>query len=250
MTEQEALGAAAGFPVVAVQRLDLKFTPRRWPFAEARRAEIDAYFARLQQDKPALYNGRVLILHRHVIADAVLQGEWLETDFASFIAWRDWDFPDASVTNGFALGAIRGNDGAFLLGVMGAHTINAGRIYFPGGTPDPSDIVQSRVDLEGSVRREIAEETGLAPDAFEIGTDWTAVLAGPRIALIKIFQACEPAAALRRRILDRIAADPTPELADIRVVRGPSDLDPMMPSFVPAFLRDFWQREQTAMSEC
>src|SRR5262249_58082206 len=86
---------------------------------------------------------------------------FLETDFDSYIAGRHWGFPDAGVTNCFAQGALRAADGAFLLGVMGAHTAGAGSIYFPSGTPDPKDVTGDMVDLDGSVLRELAEETGL-----------------------------------------------------------------------------------------
>ena len=64
-------------------------------------------------------------------------------------------------------------DGAFLLGVMGPHTINAGRIYFPCGTPDRSDIVGGKVDLDLSVRRELKEETGLDVAEFTAEPGWT-----------------------------------------------------------------------------
>ena len=54
---------------------------------------------------------------------------YFETDFASFLAWRDWGFPDAGVFNGFGVGALRAADGAFVLGEMAHHTSNAGRNY-------------------------------------------------------------------------------------------------------------------------
>src|SRR6185312_16939891 len=106
-------------------------------------------------------NGRVLLMHRQVIERGVLRGDFLETDYASFIAWKHRGRPHAQVRDCFGAAAIVSSDGAFLLGVMGPHTFNAGKIYFPCGTPDPADIVGDKVDLELSVGRELKEETGL-----------------------------------------------------------------------------------------
>ncbi|MGB8755245.1 MAG: NUDIX hydrolase, partial [Pseudolabrys sp.] len=74
-----------------IDRLDLSFAPKPWDFAVERREEIDAFFAALRRDKPSIWNGRVLMLHYHAIKDGVLHGEYLETDYASFAAWRQWD---------------------------------------------------------------------------------------------------------------------------------------------------------------
>jgi 8-oxo-dGTP pyrophosphatase MutT (NUDIX family) len=235
--------AITDIPIVRVERLDTRFAPRPWPFADARRADIDRHFAALKSAQPALWNGRVLLLHDHAVEGTVFRGAYLETDFASFIAWRDWDFPDRTIRNCFSLGALRGSDGGFLLGVMGAHTVNAGKIYFPAGTPDPDDIVGEEVDLAGSVWRELAEETGLVRADLVAEDGWYCVLAGARIALVKILQARETAELLRRRILAHLARERAPELADIRVVRGPADFDPMMLLFVTAFLAYIWSKE-------
>jgi hypothetical protein len=165
--------------IAAVKSLELRFAPVRWAFAEERRAEIDAHFAVLRRERPALWNGRVLLLHQWSLADGVFRGTYLETDFASFLAWRDWDFPDPAVRNSFSMGALQAADGPFLLGVMGAHTANAGKVYFPCGTPDPEDIAGDRVDLDGSARRELAEETGLEASGLEAEPGWTTVFAPP-----------------------------------------------------------------------
>jgi len=151
--------------IVRIERLELSFAPRPWPFAMENRDEIERHFAELQRTKPAIWNGRILLLCEHSIAGTVFRGRCFETDFANFVAWRAWDFPDPAVKNCFAIGALRGSDGGFLLGVMGAHTLNAGVIYFPGGLVDPGDIVGQTVDLAGNVWRELKEETDR--DAYE-----------------------------------------------------------------------------------
>jgi len=229
--------------VVAVDRLDLAFAPRPWPFADARRAEIDTHFAALSQANPTLFNGKVLVMYEHELDGAVLRGRYLQTDYASFIAWRDWGNPDRSVHNCFALAALRGSDGAFLLGVMASHTSNPGRIYFPGGTPDPSDIIEGRVDLENSVQRELHEETGLHAEEFAVAPGWTLVMDGPRLALIKLLQTDVPAEALRQRVLRNLADQQRPELADMYIVRSAADLTAMVPMFAAGFLHHFWARE-------
>jgi 8-oxo-dGTP pyrophosphatase MutT (NUDIX family) len=234
--------------IVPVERLELALTPRPWPFADERRAEIMAHFDALQRSNPALWNGRVLMLHQHAIKGAVFHGAYFETDFASMLAWRQWDAPDPGVKNCFAMGALRGSDGGFLLGVMGAHTSNPGRIYFPAGLPDLNDVDGARVDLARNVMREIGEETGLTPADFEAQPGWITVLAGPRIAQVKTLHARETTAVLRARILAQLARQAQPELADIRVVCGPADFDPMMPSFVTAFLTHVWSQASEAAS--
>jgi 8-oxo-dGTP pyrophosphatase MutT (NUDIX family) len=228
--------------IVRIKRLELAVAPRPWPFADAHREEIARHFEQLKESKPAVWNGRILLLHDHAIAGDVFRGGYLETDYASFVAWRDWGFPDATVRNCFSLGALRACDGGFLLGVMSGHTLNAGKIYFPAGTPDPSDIVGETVDLAASIRREIAEETGLGPDAYQAEEGWTCVLTATHIAQIKLLHTPETAAVLRERILGHLAREAQPELSDIRIVRGPADLDPMMPPFMTAYLTHSWSQ--------
>ena len=154
-------------PVIhRVSALDLAVEAWTWPFAETRRAEIAAHFADKQREKPAMWNGRVLLGRNPVFSGDRFSASYFETDFASFLAWRDWGFPDRAVFNGFGMGALRCADGAFVLGEMGQHTSNAGRIYFPSGTPDLDDIRDGAVDISGSVARELEEETGLAPGEY------------------------------------------------------------------------------------
>jgi 8-oxo-dGTP pyrophosphatase MutT (NUDIX family) len=223
-------------PIIPLSRLDLRYEPVPWPFAIEQRAEIDAHFAKLRVAKPAMWNGEVLLLRRGDIADGLLSGAYLKTDFASFISWRDWDFPDKTVCNCFPMAALRSSDGAFLLGVMGAHTATAGQIYFPAGTPDPNDIDGDCVDLEHGVIRELIEETGLGEADVAAEPGWSATPLGQRLALMKIVQARESAATLRERIRAFLAGQEQPELSDIHIVRGVDDLRPNMPPYVAAFL--------------
>ena len=89
--------------------------------------------------------------------------------------------------------------------------------------------------------RELTEETGLTAVDVSLHTGWHAVLAGPRLAMLKPVRSPLAADELRARIRAHIAAEAHPELADARIVRGPADLDPMMPEFIQDYLLEMWK---------
>src|SRR5262249_13052693 len=146
-----------------VTALDLKVTPWVWPFAQARRAEISAHFAEAQRARSKIWNGRVLLARNRRFAGDRLAADYFETDFASFLAWRDWGFPDKDVFNGFGMGALRSSDGAFVLGEMSPHTSNGGRIYFPSGAPALHEVRDGRPGPPASVGRGGRERARVAP---------------------------------------------------------------------------------------
>ena len=222
--------------IVSIDRLELTVAPKAWAYADTHRAEIDAWFTAKQRANPALWNGRVLLLHECGLADGVFSGRFFETDFANFAAWRAWGRPQAAAYDCFAAAAIETGDGAFLLGVMGPHTASSGRSYFPCGTPDRDDIVGGRVDLDLSARRELREETGLDIADFAAKPGWSTVFDGGLIAHLKVLRHHADAETLRARVRAYLARERQPELADIRIVRGPADFDASMPRFVTTFL--------------
>ena len=219
-----------------VTTLDLSVRSESWPFAREREAEIAAHFAERQRERPHIWNGRVLVGRDPVFDGAHFASTYFETDFASFLAWRDWGFPDRTVFNGFGMGALRASDGAFVMGEMAQHTANAGRIYFPSGTPDLDDVVDGMLDINGSVVRELEEETGLTAADYRAQTDWHCVVSGPAIAMIRILDLNMPGETVRARIEANLKAQVEPELSAIHLVRGTRDLMPAMPRFVAAFI--------------
>jgi len=219
-----------------VTALDLKVEPWAWPFASERRAEIEAHFAEKQREKPKTWNGRVLLARSVDLSGGRLTSRYFETAFADMLAWRDWGFPDRNVFNVFGMGALRAADGAFVLGEMSAHTTNAGRIYFPAGTPDPNDVSDGTVDLAGSVEREIEEETGLVPADYVASPHWDCIVVGNSVGLFRTLSVDMPGEALKARIEANLARQAHPELSAIHLVRRIDDLSASMPRFVTAFL--------------
>ncbi len=233
--------SARPIEITSADTLDFDVTKYDWAFERENAGAISAHWTRLVKQRPQMFDGRVLLMHRGAVETAggrrILRGAVFETAFSAFLAWRDLGFPGESVRNIFAMAALRGADGGFVLGEMGAHTSNAGQIYFPAGTPDTGDISGSRLDLDGSLWRELAEETGLARHEIAARPGWTLVSAGARLACLKIVEAALPARDLVRRIEKRNAAQGAPEFTRMHIVRSRADFRPAaMPDFVVAFL--------------
>ena len=191
-----------------------------------------------QREKPEIWNGRVLLgrnsgAHRANILPPIISRPILR----AFWRGATGAFPIADVFNGFGMGALQSSDGAFLLGEMAGHTSNAGRIYFPAGTPDPDDVRDGMLDIAGSIVREIAEETGLdeADYAMDSALDLRA-LPVPSIAMIRILRVDMSGEALQARIEANLARETKPELSAVHLVRRRADIVPAMPRFVTAFL--------------
>jgi NUDIX domain-containing protein len=227
--------------ISTLDAIEIVIEPFAWAFAEARRADIDRHFAVQQRQRPGLWNGRVLLLHRYVQEHRVLRGASFETDYASMLAWRDWGFPAARVFNIFAAAALQAADGAFLLGQMAPSTSSAGEWVFPCGSPEPRDINPAgMLDLAGNLGRELFEETGVDIAACRVEPGWTVVRDRAFVALIKRVTANESAERLRANIMDHLASQAQPELTAVRIVRRPADLHPTTPRFYVEYLMTEW----------
>lgn len=230
--------------IVPIRALECRFEAKRWIFAEENAGEIAENWSRFIADKPASFNGKVLLQHAWTLQEGVYRGRYLETDYAAFIAWRDFGHPGPPMRNGFAMAALQARDGAYLLGVMGKGTANAGKIYFAAGTPDREDLLpDGRIDLAGSVLREMGEETGLRPEEVEVSDAWHGVMHSVRAAFMRPVRIDLPADEARRLILDRMKSLHEEELVDIYIARGSADIDPArMPAFQAAYLDAMFKR--------
>lgn len=221
--------------IFRVARVDARVEPFHWAWAEANGEAIEANWRRRVAETPAIFNGRVLLVSDTRHEGDTLRVRFFEAGYADLLAFIDTGLPDPAVENGFAMGALQGRDGDYLLGVMGPRTANSGHMYFPAGTPDLSDVgPDGAVDLASSILREIEEETGLEPAACGLAGTWTVVRHDRRLAFMRDVRLDLTAREAIQRIRAHLAKEANPELADIRAVAGEGDIDETR---IPAYLR-------------
>ncbi len=224
--------------IIRLSRIDAVVEPHDWGFARENAGKIAAHWADISAGKPAMFNGRVMLQHRAAIRDGVFEAGYFETDYAAFLTWRDSGYPGPAIRNGFAMAALRANDGAFLCGKMGEHTANAGKVYFAAGTPDRGDArPDGTLDLAGSVTRELGEETGLRVEELQVGEGWTVLIEQGRIAFMREVRIDLPADEARALMLERMKHLEEEELSDIVIVRdlaetGKHDMPPFMKRYL------------------
>jgi 8-oxo-dGTP pyrophosphatase MutT (NUDIX family) len=225
--------------ITRIATLDIRCVERGWPWAETHAEAIETFWNEAKAKQPKLFDGPVFMFADVSVIGGTCRAVCIETRFSRLLYAKRLGFPDPEVVNGFAMAALQAGDGGFLLGVMGPETANRGQVYFPSGTPDPSDRrPDGTLDLNGSVVRELAEETGLQPGEYEIGDGWILVRDGGLLAFLRPVSLAQPAAEARSRILGRMRQLNEQELSDISIARGPADIDQRrMPAFTQAFLR-------------
>ena len=222
-----------------VSSLDLRCLEGGWDFAHQNREAIDRHWLGIVAEKPSLWNGQVLLCTGATAADGRFTATFAETDYASFVAWRDWGRPDASVCNCFGVAAAFSSDGALVLGVMGGWTLNAGKAYPPSGTLEPKDVrADGSVDLFGNMRTELLEETGLDLHHSNAG-ETIAIFEGPRLAIARRHDFELRFAEMEQRFAEHAAREEHPELAAIEPVWSASQTDLRMPPYAAEIIRYF-----------
>jgi 8-oxo-dGTP pyrophosphatase MutT (NUDIX family) len=115
---------------------------------------------------PALFDGRMVFQHRLSVSEGAISGEAYVVPFSTFLWWRKQTVRERGF-HVFAFPVLVTSDNAMVAIRMGQHTANPGQVYFAAGSLDESDVVDGRCDIEGNMRREVLEETGLdLGDAF------------------------------------------------------------------------------------
>lgn len=224
--------------VQPVDGFDMRVAKQSWPYAEARRAEIAAHWATAAAQNAALFDGRVLVARELGIAGGVVCATYVEIAFSALLYWRNQGFPpEAGAYNAFGSAVVVARDGAVLVAEMGAHTSNPGRVYFPAGTPDLSDVRGEVMDIDSSILRELAEETGLGGGMVRPGGQRWMVMDRPIVSCARRLDVDLTGDALLAHVRAFLDSEAEPELAGVRLVRSRADIDPQcMPAYVCALL--------------
>lgn len=225
--------------VFTASRVDLRVEAEAWAFARHNAAEIARHWERRARERPRFFNGVVHVLTSHSLSEAGLFSARLRrTDFASFLYWRESGWPDRSVMDAFGAALILSPGGRLLVAEQRAGNLNEGLVYPPSGFIDLSDIgADGRVDIDASVRREVAEETGLDAAALQAGGPYVIATAGPVLAIGVLLRSRLSEDALIARVAGHIAADPASELQRVRFIdTGGAIPDLAMPNYARVLL--------------
>jgi hypothetical protein len=194
----------------------LRVAHRPWAFADGEAEAIATYWRRRRAESPVLFNGEIYLCSALAIDGAVLKAELLKTDFASYLYWRETGYRDGSMLDVFGSALVRAADGALMLGVQRPGNVNAGIACLPGGFIDERDVASNgTIDIEASIRREIGEEAGLGDGELARTPGYLVIDARPQVSIAATYRAGLPATALRAKVLEHLARDPDPELADM-----------------------------------
>jgi 8-oxo-dGTP pyrophosphatase MutT (NUDIX family) len=208
-----------------VQHCALNASSAPWDYAAHHAAQIETHWHQRHRENPAFFNGVIHVMDAGTVANGWFQASFKRTDFKSFLYWREDGYPEAGAYDAFGSALILSREGHVLLGRQRAGNINAGLDYLPSGFIDQRDVAaDGTIDIAASIRRELAEETGLTQAEIVEQPGFLIVRVGPLVSMVRTFQSKLGSADLRQQILTRLARDVEPELADIVVITSRADI--------------------------
>jgi 8-oxo-dGTP pyrophosphatase MutT (NUDIX family) len=238
----------AGFPpegqVFDVSSFRLTVAEGEHPWVRDNENAIAENWAREICSNPRLFNGRMVFQRALALADGHLDGVAHLVPYAAFLHWRRSDRSRGGL-HLFALPIILSADNAVMMVRMADTTANPGRVYPPAGSLDESDIRDGLCDLEGNMRRETREETGLDLSDMVMDAGYRAVHMAGSVAMLRIFRSALPADELAAAAARHIAAEPEPEISALMGIRSTDPAAHDYPAFMPPVLDWIFRKGMT-----
>jgi len=224
--------------VARVETLDLQVRSGPWPFALEQAREIERHWQNRVSGNPTFFNGTVHLLTKHDLSGSHFRGELIPVSFASFLYWRDNDFPDKTVRDCFGSALLRSQEGTVVLGRQAPGNINSGKTYLPGGFIDERDVLESgNVDLHASVSRELKEELGLDHADLAIGPHIYLTFDEQLLSLALEYRSPDDAQTLLAQATAHIGQEENPELEAVIGINTAQDLQGLqMPGYARLLL--------------
>ncbi|MDX3925242.1 MAG: NUDIX hydrolase [Shinella sp.] len=228
--------------ILPLETVELAVSSEPHPFHLAARAEAAANWIMETAANPALYDGEMVLQREICFEGGTLRATGHLVPFSTFLWWRKTT-PAGAGCHLFGLPLVVSSDGGVILIRMGAHTANAGRVYCAAGSLDRLDVRDGGCDIEGNMRREVREETGLDLGQAAAEPGYHLLRIGSIFTLIRVFRFDLPASELLRRIAVHMEDDPAPEIEEaFAVFESDAAISGLAPFMMPV-LEWFFGRE-------
>lgn len=208
--------------ILPVDEIDVVLDPARHPFELGREQAIAENWQAEIAAKPALFDGKVVLLSEFGYSGGRLFGRCHAVGYSTFLYWRKDRV--ATAAHAFAHPVLVSRDNALIAIRMGPHTVNAGRVYFAAGSFEPEDFPGGQVDAHGNMEREVREETGLDISSVRRGDRHHALAMEQGTVIFRRYYLDEDADTIASRIRDFVAGEEEPEIDGPVIIRDAHDL--------------------------
>ncbi|MEW9804982.1 hypothetical protein ABUE31_03145 [Mesorhizobium sp. ZMM04-5] len=220
--------------ILPVDEIDVRLDPTPHPFETQNIAAIKRNWRREVTERPAVFDGSVVLLSEFGYDRARLFGRCHAVRYSTFLYWRRDRV--GTVAHAFAHPMLVTRDNALVAIRMAAHTVNAGRVYFAAGSFEPEDFPGGVVDAHGNMAREVLEETGIDISGARRDERHHALATERGTVIFRRYFLDEDADSLAARIRDFVAGEAEPEIEEPVIIRSAQDLPEGVMAHMPPLI--------------
>ena len=200
--------------VIPLSRISILMSSEPHPFEIAHRDAAEEAWQQTLRANPALFNGTVMLHSTMDIQDGRLTTVAHRVPYSALLLFLK-ERPVEGCWHLFGSALLVSSDNRVILSRMAERTANAGLVYSPCGSLDLSDVVGDKVDIDGNMRREVLEETGLDLASAEAEAAYGMVEIGGVVVIVRRFFFDMTASELVARVRAHIDAEADPEIDDV-----------------------------------